>query len=231
MPADARNDHGLLTPANSVVAFLDMQPHLLAASMYVDRQALLHRNLMLARAARLFNVPRVRSCMAADTGMPQLDAVFADLPVMQRTTLSCWDDSDFVAAVAATGRHKLILAGFCTATCMTLPALQALGSGYDVYVVEDCCADASQLAHDSGMQRMILSGVRPVLALPLMCEWQRDWAWQGPGSLPGHDTGTAALDIARTHGSASDPLVDYLAGVLQDEMHPVFPGYVAPATR
>jgi len=33
---------------------------------------------------------------------------------------------------------------------------------YEIYVLEDCCGDVSQLAHDNAMKRVIQAGAKPV---------------------------------------------------------------------
>ena len=43
--------------------------------------------------------------------------------------------------------------------------VQAIHDGYEVYVVEDCCGDVSQLAHDNAMKRVVQAGAKPVTAL------------------------------------------------------------------
>ena len=68
------------------------------------------------------------------------------------------DDKNFVAAIEKTGRKKIVLAGLWTETCVALPTVQAIHHGYEVYVVEDCCGDVSQLAHDNAMKRVIQAG-------------------------------------------------------------------------
>jgi hypothetical protein len=42
------------------------------------------------------------------------------------------------------------------------PTLQAIHDGNEIYVVEDCCGDVSQLAHDNAMKRVIQAGAKPV---------------------------------------------------------------------
>ena len=69
--------------------------------------------------------------------------------------------------------------------------MQAIHDGYDVYVVEDCCGDVSQLSHDNAMKRVIQAGAKPVTALSTTLEWQRDWAQR--------DTYDAVMDIVKTH--------------------------------
>lgn len=219
-----RSEKGLLTPENCLVAFIDLQPRMLASVANFDREAVLENNLLLAKAARLFGVPVLLTCVdtpAAPAAMIEaLHDVFPGQAPLVRTSMNSWDDAAFVDATVTTGRGKLLLAGLWTETCVTLPAIQALEDGYEVYVVEDCCGDISALAHDNAMQRMIQAGARPVTALSVMLEWQRDWALL--------DTSATVLDIARRHGGARGATLEP-APAPQPAPQPVVPGYVAPA--
>jgi len=55
-----------------------------------------------------------------------------------------------------------------------LPTIHAIHDGYEIYVVEDCCGDVSQLAHDNAMKRVTQAGAKPVTSLSVMLELQRD---------------------------------------------------------
>lgn len=55
--------------------------------------------------------------------MPELTAVLPDVKVIARTTINAWDEPKFVAAVKATGRRQLIIAGLSLPVCATFPAL------------------------------------------------------------------------------------------------------------
>lgn len=208
MPDTAK---GLLTAGNSLIAFMDMR-----APVPGHLSMPLQNSLMLAQVALLLGVPQLHSSVACAA------ALMPGRAAMVRTSMSAWDDRGFNDAVHATGCGKLILAGLGTATFVALPALQATHDGYEVYVVEDCCSDASQMAHDNGMQRMIQAGVRPLTAMALMLEWQRDRA-----SIA---MSRAMADIARAHMGPM-PLVDYALMAVHEERWPVYPGFVAPASR
>lgn len=218
-----RSEKGLLTPENCVVAFIDMQPRMLAGVANFDRQAVLNNNLILAKAARLFGVPALLSCVdtpsaPADVLAP-LQALFPAQPWLTRSSMNSWDDPAFVDAAVSTGRPKLVLAGLWTETCVVLPTIQAIEDGYEVYVVEDCCGDISALAHENAMQRMIQAGARPVTAMAVMLEWQRDWALL--------DTVDAVRAIARAHGGAHGAGAEPVHAGEHKAPQPVFPGYVA----
>ena len=111
------------------------------------------------------------------------------------------DDKNFVAAIEKSGRKKIVLAGLWTETCVALPSIQAIHDGYEIYVVEDCCGDVSQLAHDNAMKRVIQAGAKPVTALSVMLEWQRDRAET--------ETYDAVMDMVKTHCGAYGVGVEY----------------------
>ncbi|WP_243389296.1 isochorismatase family protein [Avrilella dinanensis] len=78
--------------------------------------------------------------------------------------------------VKESGRKQLILAGLWTEVCVAMPAIQALGEGYDVFVVTDACGSVSPEAHDMAVRRMVQVGIVPINWLAVVSEWQRDWA-------------------------------------------------------
>src|SRR3982074_1673569 len=193
-----RSEKGLLTPDNCVVALIDLQPQMLFGVSNFDRQAIINFNVALSKATRVFDIPVVLSTVEtkgfSGNMWPQIQAVFPNRVPIERSTMNSWDDRNFVAAVEKTGRKKIVLAGLWTETCVALPTIQAIHDNYEVYVVEDCCGDVSQLAHDNAMKRIVQAGAKPVTALSVMLEWQRDWA--------NKDTYDAVMDIAKNHFGA-----------------------------
>jgi nicotinamidase-related amidase len=68
------------------------------------------------------------------------------------------------------------MAGLWTEVCVAMPAIQALGEGYEVYVVADACGGINPESHQLAMQRMIQAGAVPITFDVLQAELQRDWA-------------------------------------------------------
>lgn len=200
-----RSEKGLLTPDNSVVALIDLQPQMLFGVSNFDRQSIINNNLVLSKAARVFDVPVILSSVEtkgfSGNFWPQIRSVFPGQTLIERSSMNSWDDKNFVAAVEKTGRKKIVLAGLWTETCVALPTIQLLHDGYEVFVVEDCCGDVSQLSHENAMKRVIQAGAKPVTALSTMLEWQRDWAQR--------DTYDAVMDIVKTHLGAYGVGVEY----------------------
>src|SRR5438132_8645200 len=157
-----RSEKGLLTPDNCTVAFIDHQPQMLFGVSNFDRQTIINNVVALAKATRVFDIPVILSTVETKSFSgnlwPQLQAVFPGRTPIERSSMNSWDDENFVAAVKKTGRKKIVLAGLWTETCVALPTIQAISDGYEVYVVEDCCGDVSQLAHQNSMTRVIQAG-------------------------------------------------------------------------
>jgi nicotinamidase-related amidase len=220
-----RSEKGLLTPDNCVVALIDHQPQMMFGVAGVDRQSIINNTVALGKAARVFDVPVVLTTVETKSFSgnlwPQIRAVFPEQPAIERSSMNAWDDKNFVAAIKASGRKKLVLAGLWTEVCVTFPTVQAIHDGYEVYVVEDCCGDVSQLAHDNAMKRVIQAGAKPVTSLQVMLEFQRDWAEK--------DTYDAVMDIVKTHYGAYGVGVEYAYTMVHNAPPTVFPKYVIPS--
>jgi nicotinamidase-related amidase len=221
-----RSEKGLLTPDNCVVAMIDLQPQMLFGVSNFDRQLIINNNIALAKAARVFELPVVLSAVETKSFSgnmwPQIQAVFPKQEPIERTSMNSWDDPKFVAAIEKTGRKKIVLSGLWTETCVALPTIQAIHDNYEVYVVEDCCGDVSQLNHENAMKRVIQAGAKPVTALSVMLEWQRDWALR--------DTYDAVMDIVKTHCGAYGVGVEYAYTMLHGLPSTRLPEYVVPVT-
>lgn len=216
------SEKGLLTPDNCVVTLIDLQPQMLFGVSNFDRQSIINNNVALAKAARVFGVPVVLTTVETKSFSgnlwPQVQAVFPEETPIERSTMNSWEDKNFLAAVEKSGRKKIVLTGLWTETCVALPTVQAIHDGFEVFVVEDCCGDVSQLSHDNAMKRVIQAGARPVTALSVMLEWQRDWA--------ARDTYDAVMDIVKTHFGAYGMGVEYAYTMVHGAPATKFPEYL-----
>jgi len=219
-----RSEKGLLTPDNCVVTIIDLQPQMLFGVSNFDRQTVINNNLILTKAARIFNIPVVLSTVEtkAFSGnmWPQIQAIFPGQAPIERSSMNSCDDAIFVAARRRTGRKKIVRAGLWTETCVALPTVQAIDDGYDVYVVEDCCGDVSVLSHENAMKRVVQAGAKPVTALSVMLEWQRDWALK--------ETYDAVMDVAKTHCGAYGVGVEYAYTMIHGAPESKYPDYSVP---
>ena len=190
---DPLADH-LLTPENAAFLFIDYQPSQLAAVRSMDHDLLLKNAVSTVRTIKTFGVPVVHSTVNVASGqgptLPELADLLADDKPLDRTTVNSWEDVEFVEAVHATGRRKLIICALWTEICMAFTALDALREGYEVYPVVDAIGGTSPEAHRAGLDRVIQAGAQPVSWVSLAVELQRDWARQ--------DTVQAIVEIVLT---------------------------------
>ena len=169
----------LLRPEDSVLVLIDHQPYQLANLNSHEPQMVINNTAGLAKAAKAFGVPTILTTVIADRGgllFPQITDVFPGQEVIDRTLINTWQDPKVVDAVKATGRTQLIIAGLWTEVCVAMPAIQALGEGWDVTVVTDASGGVSVEAHEVAIQRMIAAGANMMTWLAVAAEWQRDWA-------------------------------------------------------
>jgi nicotinamidase-related amidase len=178
---DPLADH-LITPENAAFLFIDYQPSQLATIRSMDPALLLKNAVSTIRAIKTFGVPVVHSTVNVAAGqgptLPELAGLLAEDKPLDRTTVNSWEDIEFLAAVRATGRRKLIICALWTEVCMAFTALDALRDGYEVYPVVDAIAGTSPEAHRAGLERVTQAGGQPISWVSLACELQRDWARQ-----------------------------------------------------
>ena len=169
----------LLRPEDSVLVLIDHQPFQLANLNSHEPHMVVNNATGLAKAAKIFGVPTILTSVIAARGgviFPQITDVFPGQEVIDRTFINTWEDRKVVDVVKATGRKQLIIAGLWTEICVAMPAIQALGEGWDVTVVTDASGGTSVEAHEVAIQRMIEAGANMMTWVAVAAEWQRDWA-------------------------------------------------------
>jgi len=176
---DPRTDH-LLTPQNAALVIIDFQPVQVSSIQSRSKRELVSNITALARIGKLYELPVVLSTVNVNTGrnqptIHQISEVLAGVRPIDRTSINAWEDEDFVRAVKATGRRKLIMAALWTEVCLVHPALDAIKDGFEVYPVIDCVGGTSPEAHALGVRRLVQAGAKPVGWVQLICELQRDW--------------------------------------------------------
>jgi nicotinamidase-related amidase len=180
---DPRIDH-LLTPQNAALLIVDYQPTQVSSVASRDKRELVANVAAVARTAKLYDLPVVLSTVNVKTGINgptihQITEVFPDVEAIDRTAINAWEDEDFVAAVKATGRKKLILVALWTEVCMAFPALDALKDGFEVYPVVDAIGGTTLEAHKAALKRVTQAGAQLINWTSLICELQRDWNRKG----------------------------------------------------
>ncbi len=170
----------LYTAQDSVLVFIDHQPQMTFGVANIDRASLINNVTLLAKVAKEFGVPTILTAVETESFSgyiwPQLLDVFPGQRIVERSSMNAWDDAGFRKAIEATGKKNIILTGLWTEVCVAWPAVEMLGAGYNIYVVEDCCGATSPAAQEAGLSRMVQAGAVRLTTIGALLEWQRDWA-------------------------------------------------------
>ena len=153
--------HQLYTPEDTAVVFIDHQPQMTFGVASINRADLINNVTLLAKASKLFQVPTIITAVETESFSgyvwPQLLDVFPGQHVIERTSMNSWDSDEFRKAIKATGRKNILLTGLWTEVCVTWPAIEMMGDGYNIYVVEDCCGATSRDAQKAALSRIQLN--------------------------------------------------------------------------
>ena len=188
----------LLRPEDSILVLIDHQPYQFTNLNSHEPTMIVNNVIGLAKTAKVFNVPTVLTTVIEERGgylIKGLQDVFPEQKPINRTFINTWEDPNVTDIVKKSGRKQLVLAALWTEICLAMPAIQALGEGYDVFVVTDASGGVSAESHDMAVRRMAAAGAVPITWLAVMAEWQRDWARE--------KTATALAGVLAEHGGAS----------------------------
>jgi nicotinamidase-related amidase len=145
-----------------------------------DRTIIVQNVQIIAKAARLFNVPTILSTVAAESFsgamISEVTGIFPGKKPIDRTSINSWLDRNFKTAIEETGKKKIVLAGLWTEACVLFPTLDLLQAGFEVYVPTDACGDISTEAHERAVARLVQAGAVPITSLQFLFELQQDWA-------------------------------------------------------
>ena len=188
----------LLRPEDSIVVLIDHQPYQVA-NLHSHEPTMIVNNVVgLAKGAKVFGVPTILTTVIEERGgnlIKGLQDVFPDQKPINRTFINTWQDPNVTDVVKKSGRKQFILAALWTEICLAMPAIQALGEGYDVFVVTDASGGVSAEAHDMAVRRLVQAGAVPITWMAVMAEWQRDWARE--------KSAYALADVLTAHAGAS----------------------------
>ncbi|KAJ7085166.1 Isochorismatase-like protein [Mycena belliarum] len=171
-----------------------------------------YRNNILAHAAvgKVFNLPTIMTT-SAETGPngPLPKEILQMHPngvlVKRNGEVDAWDNSDFRAAVKATGKKQVILAGITTDVCTTFLALSLVQEGYTVFANADASGTFNAQVAATANDRMRAAGVHVISQFALTTDLMRDWR-NTPGApemLPFYDTYLTQYGyVARAHAFA-----------------------------
>jgi len=190
--------NALLRPEDSIVVLIDHQPYQFTNLNSHDATTIVNNVVGLAKGAKVFNVPTILTTVIEERGgyiIKQLQDVYPDQKPINRTWINTWQDPQVTDIVKKSGRKQLVLAALWTEVCLAQPAIQALGEGYEVFVVTDASGGVSAESHDMAVRRLVQAGAIPITWMAVVSEWQRDWARE--------KTAIELAGVMAEHGGAS----------------------------
>ena len=103
-------------------------------------------------------------------------AMHPTAPYIKRNgEVNAWDNADFRAAVEATGKKQIILAGITTDVCTCFLALSLVEAGYSVFANADASGTFDPVTAADATARMRAAGVQVLSMFAVACELMRDW--------------------------------------------------------
>jgi len=163
-----------LNASNAAVVLVDHQVGLMTGIRDYSIAELKHNIVGLAKAARVLDIPIVTTTTSSQTlwgpAFPELQAALPEQSFIDRTTVNAWDDPRVEAAIRATGRKKLIFAGVSLEVCAAFPAMRAVREGFEAYVAVDASGTFNTTKRETGIVRLVQSGVVTADASSLIVE-------------------------------------------------------------
>jgi nicotinamidase-related amidase len=169
-----------LTAENAAVLFVDHQTGLANGVQTQSPPDFINNVKALVTITQIYNLPAEITTSAADVPngpiMPVVEQGLPNAAIVHRPgQINAFDNKDFAAAVKASGREKLLIAGISTEVCVAFAALSARELGYDVYAVLDASGTWSKLVEEAAIARMVQAGVNPITWFAVGAELLGTW--------------------------------------------------------
>ncbi|MDH1010145.1 hydrolase [Pseudomonas nicosulfuronedens] len=165
---------------DTAMLLIDHQSGLFQTVKDMPMTELRNNAITLARIATLAKIPVITTASVPQgPNGPLIPEIHEAAPhaqyVARKGEINAWDNPEFVAAVAATGRKTLVIAGTITSVCMAFPAIAAVNAGYKVFAVIDASGTYSKAAQEITLSRVVQAGVVPMDTAAVASEIQRTW--------------------------------------------------------
>ncbi len=150
-PANFNGARPVIDPDNAAMLLIDHQSGLFQTIGDMPFTSVRAHATALAKMATLAKMPVITTASVPQgPNGPLIPEIHEAAPhaqyVARKGEINAWDNPEFVAAVKATGRKQLIIAGTITSVCMAFPSIAAVADGYQVFAVPmDTAAVASEI--------------------------------------------------------------------------------------
>lgn len=167
--------YSLIDADDSVLVVIDVQDAFLDKLTPQESERLLNNICWIVKLAVWREIPLVVTAEEFQ-GQPLarklVDALPANIPVLDKVVFGLAHQPDILAAVEGTGRKTAVLIGLETDICVMHSAIGLLELGYRVAVVADATGTPAP-GHELGLARMRSAGAILVNIKGLFYEWLR----------------------------------------------------------
>ncbi len=162
----------ILNAAQSCLVIVDVQERLLPV-MAEPRLVLRHCSTLMRAAARLGIPILVTEQYVKGIGPTMVDLRELAPPeaYMEKMHFSCAEDPKILAALRATGRSQVVLAGIEAHVCVLQSALRLAELDFQVAVATDACSSRLPENAEMAWQRMRANGIETVVTEMVLFEW------------------------------------------------------------
>ncbi|CAB3801441.1 putative hydrolase YcaC [Paraburkholderia caffeinitolerans] len=179
-PANFNGQRPVIDPNDAAMLLIDHQSGLFQTVKDMEMTVLRNHAIALAKMATLCKIPVITTASVPQgPNGPLIPEIHESAPhatyVARKGQINAWDNPDFVAAVKATGRKTLIIAGTITSVCMAFPAISAVQEGFKVFAVVDASGTYSKMAQEITLARVVQAGVVPMDTAAVASELQQSW--------------------------------------------------------
>ncbi len=175
--------NGIFTSENSALLLIDHQIGTMKLIHNISQEVVKKNTLALAKTAKILNIPVILTSSQEENIQGSLFRELAEvLPkayearIKRAGIVNAWNDTNFKAAVEATERKNLIMAGVTTDICLVFPAISARQEGYQVQAVMDASGSPYEVSEEMSRRRMEREGVVLTATNTMMAELAQDWS-------------------------------------------------------
>lgn len=172
----------MLPPDETAMLLIDHQDGTMSWVGSIDRGVMRANAVALARAAKALEMPLVLTSSLEERAQGPLAKEFEEFApaefagrIRRTGVVNALDDPAFAAAVEATGRRTLIIAGVTNDVCTVYPAITAREQGCTVYVVADAGGSPNKIADNAALRQMELAGAVVTSTNTVLAGLARNW--------------------------------------------------------
>ncbi|CAB3802951.1 putative hydrolase YcaC [Paraburkholderia ultramafica] len=179
-PANSNGQRPAIDPNNAAMLIIDHQSGLFQHVEDLNVSEARTNVTALAQVATLAKIPVITTASVPQRPngplIPELRQYAPHAKyVARKGEINAWDNPDLVAAIDATGRKTLIIAGLITSICVAFPSISAVHAGFTVFAVVDASGTYSKISEEFALARMVQAGVVPMDTAAVCAEIQRTW--------------------------------------------------------